>query len=144
MTVRHIKHNEDQMWPIPNSNTIAYCQPLTAENCTVLGYEVGAEEAMWQGLDFTDAWIDEGPHLLHPDRSQYLHVSFTHVDGHPADKVVYRVRSLVQIKDKFAVAMPNLDTLWVSVVGIEVKQMPAGERDIPWMWKYQLVYSEEP
>lgn len=60
-------------------------------NSTVLGSRVTKKSRTWKGLDWTRVRRDGGPHLMHPVRSQYLHVNYVE-PGCIDDGMSYRVR----------------------------------------------------
>jgi hypothetical protein len=77
-------------------------RPITANNSTVLGFNPRSKTGalLWKQLRWNDkeypTYVDHGPHAFHPEASEYLHVAAVTIDK---EKVVYRVRSQVEIGD---------------------------------------------
>ena len=118
-------------------------RPVKPSNSTVLGYEVGARNSMWAGLDFSQAWVDRGwpvgwtlQHVESPDDVYpfgYLHVAWCHPadlakDGY-SDGIQYRVRSKIEpgdeiwVKETWAIR-ELLEGCWVEFPNGETITIP--------------------
>lgn len=89
-------------------------RPISPYNSTVLGYGVTAKSPLWKALDWKNKTypvaVDHGPHMLHCEASEYLHVAAWTPEKRRCDRelVRYRVRCRVSIGDLFYIK----EALW--------------------------------
>jgi len=72
---------------------------VTARNSTVLGYTITENDDLWTCLDWMNVRKDSGPHFIHTEASEYLHVNCLNTEYTNTD-MAYRVRCRFKVGDR--------------------------------------------